>query len=103
MADDPVELDRHRGMAAQKQTDIRRRLADVQADQAALRFRQKEFEDFLESTPAVSAQEAVTKAKYLLQLYAATPDGADPRRARLIARTLEELDRIFKLSADVPT
>lgn len=97
MKGDAVELDAHRGMAAQKETEIRRRLAEVHADQAALKIRQREFEDFLQSTPAMSAQEAAAKAKYLIQLYAATPDGADPRRARLIERSLEELDRIFKL------
>ena len=37
----PVELDEHRGMAAQKLTEIRRRLNKVQADQAALRRRQR--------------------------------------------------------------
>ena len=44
MTDNPVELDEHRGMAAQKLTEICRRLTEVQADQAALRRRQEEFE-----------------------------------------------------------
>ena len=39
-----VELDKHRGMAAQKSTELRRRLHEVQADQTALRRRQDEFE-----------------------------------------------------------
>jgi len=100
MADSPTDLDKHRGMAAQLETELRRRLVEVQADQAALRQRQKEFEEFLEATPASSPREAVTKAKYLIQLYAATPEGLDPRRARLIARSLDELDRLFTLNAD---
>jgi hypothetical protein len=41
MADDPVELDEHRGMAAQKSTEIRRRLHAVRADQVALLHRQE--------------------------------------------------------------
>jgi hypothetical protein len=98
MNDDPISLDEHRGLIAQKETDIRRRLSEVQSDQAALRVRQKEFEDYLESVPAQSQQEAVIKAKYLLELYAATPEGSDPRRARLVARSLEELDRLFNLT-----
>ena len=102
MNDVPIDLDKHRGMNAQKETEIRRRLAEVQADQLALKVRQKEFEEFFESTPAASPTEAVTKVKYLLHLYAATPEGSDPRRARLIARSLEELDRLFKLSANTP-
>jgi ribosomal protein L10 len=36
MTDNPVELDEHRGMVAQKLTEIRRRLHEVQANQAAL-------------------------------------------------------------------
>lgn len=85
-------------MAAQKGTEIRRRLAEVRADQAALKARQGEFEDFLESTPADSQQEAVIRAKYLIELYAATTEGGDPRRARLITRSLDELDRLFNLT-----
>ena len=42
MTDRPVELDEHRGMAAQTSTELRRRLHKVQADQAALRRRQDE-------------------------------------------------------------
>lgn len=97
MNDDPISLDERRGLAAQKETDIRRRLSEVQSDQAALKVRQKEFEDYLESVPAQSQQEAVIKAKYFLELYAATPEGSDPRRARLVASSLEELDRLFNL------
>ena len=42
MPDRPVELDEHRGMAAQKSTELR--LHEVQADQTALQRRQDEFE-----------------------------------------------------------
>ena len=31
MTDQPVDLDKHRGMAAQKATDLRRALAEVEA------------------------------------------------------------------------
>jgi hypothetical protein len=39
MTDKTVDLDRHRGMAAQKATEVRRLLADVEADERALRLR----------------------------------------------------------------
>jgi len=94
MNDDPVELDEHRGMAAQKSTDIRRRLREVQADQAALRQRQEEFERFLLAAPATTWQEAAAKARYLLHLFAATVEAQDQRRQRLIAATLEDLARL---------
>lgn len=94
MTENPVDLDEHRGMAAQKSTEIRRRLHEVQADQAALRHRQEEFESFLLAAPATTWQEAATKARYLIQLFAATAEAQDPRRQQLIATALEELARL---------
>ena len=94
MTDDPVNLDGHRGMAAQKSTEIRRRLHEVQADQAALRERQEELEHFLLAAPSATWPEAAAKAKYLIQLFAATPDGQDPRRKKLIASALDDLARL---------
>lgn len=46
MNNEPLDLDKHRGMAAQKSTELRRRLHEVQADQTALRQRQDEFESW---------------------------------------------------------
>lgn len=109
MTDEPVDLDKHRGMVAQKSTDIRRRLQEVQADQHAmrqqedaLRQRQDEFERYLLATPAVAWPEAAAAARYLLQLFAATPDAHDPRRQALIARTVEDLDRLSSSEKKVP-
>jgi len=99
MNDEPIDLDKRRGMMAQKDTELRRRLSEVKANQHELKMRQDEFEEFLDSIPATTQQEAVTRAKYVIQLYAVTSDGADPRRARLIQRTLEELDRLFNLTS----
>jgi len=94
MADDPVNLDEHRGMTAQKSTEIRRRLHEVQADQAALRHRQEELESCLAAAPATTWPEAAAKAQYLLQLFAATPDAQDPRRQKLISNVLLDLTRL---------
>src|SRR5712671_7951964 len=66
MTDNPVELDEHRGMAAQKSTEIRRRLHQVQADQAALRRRQEEFERHAVAAPSTTWPEAAAKARYLI-------------------------------------
>jgi hypothetical protein len=90
----PVDLDEHRGMAAQKSTEIRRRLQEVQADQAALRCRQVEFERYAVAAPSVTWVEAAAKARYLIQLFAATPDAQDPRRKELIATVLDDLARL---------
>jgi len=100
MTDDkPVNLDGHRGMAAQKSTEIRRRLHEVQADQAALRHRQEELEHFLLAAPADTWPEAAAKARYIIQLYAGTPEAQDPRRRKLIASALDDLARL----ADQPS
>jgi len=81
-------------MAAQRDTEIRRRLSGVRADQAAVRARQDELEGFLLATEATTWPEAAAKARFLIQLYAGTPEGQDPRRQKLIASTIAELDRL---------
>jgi hypothetical protein len=88
--DKPVQLDEHRGMAAQKSTEVRRRNHEVEADQAALRSRQEEFERHAVAAPSTTWLEAAEKAQYLIQLFAATPEGRDPRRQELIARVLDD-------------
>ena len=90
---EPVNLDERRGMAAQRDTEVRRDLHQVQADQTSLRNRQEELEKFLDAAPAATRAEATACARYLLQLFAATPEAQDPRRQRLIARALDDLAR----------
>lgn len=94
MKDDPIVLDEHRGMAAQQATEIRRRLVEVEADQAALRARRTELEKFLIAAPAASWQEAAEKAEYLIGLLATTSVARDPRRQRLIAGVLDDFTRL---------
>jgi hypothetical protein len=98
MTDHPVELDEHRGMAAQRSTEIRRRLHEVQADQAVLRGRHEEFERHAVAAPSTTWPEAAAKARYLIQLFARTPEAQDPRRRELIAQVLDELTRLSKQS-----
>jgi hypothetical protein len=94
MDGDPVELDEHRGMAAQKSTEIRRRSHQVQADQAVLRDRQEKFEHQANAGSSTSWTEAAAKARYLIQLFAATPEGRQPRRQELILKVLDDLTRL---------
>ena len=54
MSETPIELDNHRGMAAQKATDIRRVLADVEANAKLLRDHQAAVELQLLAVPATS-------------------------------------------------
>lgn len=94
MKHDPIVLDEHRGMAAQYATEIRRRLAEVEADQAVLRDRRTELEKFLLAAPASTWPEAADKARYLIGLLAATSIGRDPRRQKLIAGVLDDFARL---------
>jgi hypothetical protein len=90
----PIALDRHRGMAAQKATEIRRLLAEVETNEASLRQRHAELEMQLLSAPATTWAEAAEKASYLLGLLAGTPVGQDPRRQKLIANVLQDFARL---------
>lgn len=94
MTERPVALDQHRGMAAQKATEVRRLLAEVEADQSALRQRCDELETQLIAAPAASWTEAAEKARYLLKLFAGTSAAQDPRRQRLIASVLDDFVRL---------
>src|SRR5690242_12075919 len=94
MNHDPAVLDEHRGMAAQKATEIRRHLAEVELQQKALLERQAELEKFLLAAPSLTWIDAAEKARYLLTLFADTPAGRDPRRQKIIAGVLEDFERL---------
>lgn len=94
--DPPVILDRHRGMAAQHATDLRRLLAEVEENEANLRQRQEDLEDRLAAAPAVTWTEAAERARYLLKLFLGTTQGRDPRRQKLVASLLEDFARLSR-------
>lgn len=98
MTEKTIDLDQHRGMAAQKATELRRLLADVEENEKALRLRQDELETHLLAAPAANWHEAADKARYLLNLFAATLAAQDPRRQKLIAAVIADFKR---LDADV--
>jgi hypothetical protein len=99
MTDDTIDLDKHRGMAAQKETRVRRLHAEVRRQRDALRVRQDALEEQLVAAPAESWEEAAEKARYLLNLFAASLDAQDPRRQKLIAAVLDDFSR---LSGELP-
>src|SRR4249920_2301265 len=90
----PIDLDKHRGMAAQKATDIRRVLADVEANANLLREKQGVVEIQLLAVPAASWSEAVAKARYVLNLYSASLAPSDTHHRDLVAAVLEDLARL---------
>ncbi|MFC7700301.1 MULTISPECIES: hypothetical protein [Bradyrhizobium] len=94
MTEIPVDLDSHRGMAAQKATDLRRALADVEAQVRELREREAELENRMMSVPATSWPEAAVKARHLLNLYAASLPSEDTRHRALVAALFDDFARL---------
>ena len=94
MTDRPVDLDKHRGMAAQKATDIRRVLADVEANAKLLREKTFELETQLLAVPATSWPEAAAKARYILNLYAVSLGDQDSQHRKLVAAVMADFDRL---------
>ena len=97
MTDHPVDLDKHRGMAAQKATDLRRALAEVEAHARELRERESELEHRMMSTPAASWPEAAVKARHLLNLYAASLSAEDTRHRALVTMLLDDFVRLTEV------
>ena len=84
MTDKTIDLDQHRGMAAQKATDLRRLLANVEANERSLRLRQDELESHLIAAPAAGWQEAAEKAPLSSQSLCCHADfaGSAPTKTR---------------------
>ena len=98
MTDHPVDLDKHRGMAAQKATDLRRALAEVESNVRQLREREADLENRLMTVPAASWSEAAVKARYLLNLYAASLPAEDSRHRALVAALFDDFARLSEES-----
>ena len=94
MSEIPIELDKHRGMAAQKATDIRRAIVDVELNAKLLREHQAAVEVQLLAVPATSWTEAIAKARYVFNLYAEALAPADRHRRDLVTAVLADLTRL---------
>jgi hypothetical protein len=91
MTEEPLDLDKHRGMAAQKATNLRRTLMEVENN---ARDRQARLESQLLSIPATSWPEAAAKARYILNLYAAGLSPEDARHRDLVTAILDDFTRL---------
>ncbi|MGH6842214.1 MAG: hypothetical protein ACREDV_09015 [Methylocella sp.] len=103
LAEDPVDLDRRRGAAAQKLVNMRRQRAAADARHGELRVRQMDLEDLLLAAPSSGWVDAVTKARYLLVLLAQTPAAEDLRRAKLIADVFDDFERLLAETKSPPS
>lgn len=93
-SEEPTDLDKHRGMAARKAVSIRRVLAEVEKNARELRDRQAMLESQLLSIPADSWPEAAAKARYILNLYAASLSPDDTRHRDLVTAVFEDFARL---------
>jgi hypothetical protein len=82
VSDEPLDLDKHRG------------LADVESNARDLRERQGVLENQLLSVPAASWPEAAAKARYVLNLYAAGLAAADTHHRDLVAAVFADFARL---------
>lgn len=94
MTDKTLDLDKHRGMAAQKATDLRRILVDAEINAKELRDRQLALETQLLTVAATSWPEAAAKARYVLNLYAAGLGSEDAHHRDLVAAILADFERL---------
>jgi hypothetical protein len=94
MSDKPIDLDLRRGLSAQRATESRRMILEVEADQARLQRRRAETEDQLFALPAATWEEASVKARYILGLFAETVSVGDTRTKTLIGAVLEDFERL---------
>jgi hypothetical protein len=94
MTETTIDLDERRGMAAQKATDLRRMLTEVEANETTLRQRQEELESQMLAAPSANWPEAAGKARYLLNLFVANLAAQDPRRQQLVAAVLADFKRL---------
>jgi hypothetical protein len=94
MTNKTIDLDQHRGMSAQKATELRRLFAEMQGNERDLRRRRNELKAQLVAAPAATWPEGADKARYLLNLFAETVAAQDPRRRTLIAAVLADFERL---------
>jgi hypothetical protein len=102
MVDRPIALDEQRGLAEQRATEIRRRLAEVAADHAALQQRRGEIEKLLVAAPAASWREVAEKARYLITILAETFAGRD-RAGKGLSRACSRTSDGFPKAQERPS
>lgn len=102
MADNPVDLDEHRGVAARMETEIRReRFRRLLEEQARNLRHQQELEKHLHAGPAESWQEAAMRGEYLIRHFAKTLQARDAQCKDLIASFLGDLERLRQREKEI--
>jgi hypothetical protein len=99
MTDKSIDLDQHRGSAAQKASDLCRLLGRKwRPTKERCTFGKMNWSSHLVAAPGANWHEAAEKARYLLTLFATTLAAQDPRRQKLIAAVLNDFERLARES-----
>ncbi|MBB4305607.1 hypothetical protein GGD81_004688 [Rhodobium orientis] len=97
MTDRPIDLDTWRTKEGKLEIDMRRKAVtthaspDEEADSVSAQIDAATLAE-----PARTWIEATKEVRFLLELYAATPEAEDPRLHKLIQRALSDLARLTK-------
>jgi hypothetical protein len=95
MTSPTIELDQHRDTVAQKRTEIRRLLANIEVDERVLRHRKEELETQLVATWALNSTE---KTRYSAPLIA-TQAAQDLRHQK---QNADVFDDLWRSSCEMP-
>ena len=94
MTDKSIDLDQHRGSAAQKASDPCRLLAEVEANERALHLRQDELEFASGRGAGGRTGTKLPEGALSCTFFATTLAAQDPRRQKLIAAVLNDFERL---------
>ncbi len=101
MNEKPTDIDSHRDKAGQKIVNLRRaQLERNQPVHASQTVRSEDIEQSFLDTPARSWSDVAAKVKYLLEIFSATPEAAQPRRKKLVSQVLKELNDLDSQGGD---
>ncbi len=101
MTEKPTDLDSHRNEAGQKIVNLRRaQLEKNQAVHGSQAAKPEDIEQSFLDAPARSWSDVAAKAKYLLEIFSTTPEAGQPRRKKLVAQVLNELDALHGQDRD---
>ena len=100
MTEKPIDLDQRRGLSAQRATESRRLISEVEAHETKLHQLRADAEAQFLALPAATWDEAAVKARYLLSLYAETLAGGDARTKQLNQTVLEDFERLSGSTAN---
>jgi hypothetical protein len=101
MTDDPINLDGRRSSAGRHDSEMRRRPANTDPD--AMPSQKPHPEDLdarMLAEPARNWSDLLETCRFLLGLYAATPEAGDERIQELIGRALDDMNRLARLEEE---